>query len=130
MLKKILCKFSYASVSCKFIRSLTMMVKVMIEDKTAAEQLRLIQQVDEEDRQNIFKLIAKMLTIKNSKALLIKNISMQKSRSPAEPGFCFFYLLFFNRFMALRFSYALFKLSVSVEVPTKKIDVFNSGCSS
>jgi len=36
--------------------------EVVIEDKTAVEQMRLIQQLDEEDKQTIFKLIDKMLT--------------------------------------------------------------------
>ncbi len=36
--------------------------EVVIEDKTAVEQMRLIQQLDEEDKQTIFRLIDKMLT--------------------------------------------------------------------
>lgn len=36
--------------------------EVIIEDKTAVEQMRLIQQLDEDDKQTIFKLIDKMLT--------------------------------------------------------------------
>jgi len=36
--------------------------EVTVEDKTSAEQLQLIQQLDEEDKQTIFKLIDKMLT--------------------------------------------------------------------
>ncbi|HRQ49988.1 MAG TPA: hypothetical protein PLR74_05605 [Agriterribacter sp.] len=48
---------------------------VTIEDKTAVEQLRLIQQLDEEDRQTIFKLIDKMLTTKKFKDFYQKNIA-------------------------------------------------------
>jgi len=49
--------------------------EVVIEDKTAVEQLRLIQQLDEEDRQTIFKLIDKMLTNKKFKDFYQKNIA-------------------------------------------------------
>ncbi len=38
--------------------------EVVIEDKTTVEQMRLIQQLDEEDKQTIFRLIEKMLTNK------------------------------------------------------------------
>jgi hypothetical protein len=41
--------------------------EVVLEDKTAVEQMRLIQQLDEDDRQTIFKLIDKMLTNKKFK---------------------------------------------------------------
>ncbi|MCW3808170.1 hypothetical protein, partial [Plebeiibacterium marinum] len=46
--------------------------EVTIEDKTAVEQMRLIQQLDDDEKQSIFKLIDKMLTNKNSKTSLIK----------------------------------------------------------
>ena len=49
--------------------------EVVIEDKTAVEQLRIIQQLDEEDRQTIFKLIDKMLTNKKFKDFYQKNIA-------------------------------------------------------
>jgi len=49
--------------------------EVVIEDKTAVEQLRLIQQLDEDDRQTIFKLIDKMLTNKKFKDFYQKNIA-------------------------------------------------------
>lgn len=49
--------------------------EVVIEDKTAAEQLRLIQQLDEEDKQTIFKLIDKMLTNKKFKDFYHNNIA-------------------------------------------------------
>ncbi|HMT77556.1 MAG TPA: hypothetical protein PKA44_07570 [Saprospiraceae bacterium] len=41
--------------------------EVTIEDKSAVEQIRLIQQLDDDDRQTIFKLIEKMLTNKKFK---------------------------------------------------------------
>lgn len=50
--------------------------EVVIEDKTASEQMRLIQQLDEEDRQTIFKLIDKMLTNKKFKDFFQKNIAV------------------------------------------------------
>lgn len=48
---------------------------VIIEDKTTAEQLRLMQELDEEDKQTIFKLIDKMLTNKKFKDFFSKNIA-------------------------------------------------------
>ena len=50
--------------------------EVIIEDKTAVEQIRLIQQLDEEDRQTIFRLIDKMLTNKKFKDFFAKNVAM------------------------------------------------------
>ncbi|HLV39847.1 helix-turn-helix transcriptional regulator [Xanthomarina sp.] len=47
--------------------------EVVIEDKTAVEQMRLIQQLDEEDKQTIFRLIDKMLTNKKFKDFFAKN---------------------------------------------------------
>lgn len=41
--------------------------EVTLEDKTAVEQMRLIQQLDEDDKQTVFKLIDKMLTNKKFK---------------------------------------------------------------
>lgn len=49
--------------------------EVVIEDKIAVEQMRLIQQLDEEDKQTIFKLIDKMLTNKKFKDFFNKNIA-------------------------------------------------------
>lgn len=49
--------------------------EVVIEDKTAVEQMRLIQQLEDEDRQTIFKLIDKMLTNKKFKDFFNKNIA-------------------------------------------------------
>ncbi|WP_244533917.1 hypothetical protein [Flavobacterium micromati] len=39
--------------------------EVVLEDKTAVEQIRLIPQLVDDDKQTIFKLIDKMLTNKN-----------------------------------------------------------------
>ena len=50
--------------------------EVVIEDKTAVEQMRLIQQLDEDDKQTIFKLIDKMLTNKKLKDFFAKNVAM------------------------------------------------------
>jgi len=49
--------------------------EVIIEDKTAMEQLRLIQQLEDEDRQTILKLIDKMLTNKKFKDFFQKNVA-------------------------------------------------------
>jgi arsenate reductase-like glutaredoxin family protein len=49
--------------------------EVVIEDKTATEQMRLIQQLDEEDKQTIFRLIEKMLTNKKFKDFFAKNVA-------------------------------------------------------
>ncbi len=49
--------------------------EVVIEDKTAVEQMRLIQQLDEDDKQTIFKLIDKMLTKKKFKDFFQNNVA-------------------------------------------------------
>jgi hypothetical protein len=49
--------------------------EVVIEDKTTAEQIQLIQQLEEEDKQTIFKLIDKMLTNKKFKDFFNKNVT-------------------------------------------------------
>jgi len=49
--------------------------EVVMEDKTAIEQMRLIQQLDEDDKQTIFKLIDKMLTNKKFKDFFNNNIA-------------------------------------------------------
>jgi hypothetical protein len=46
-----------------------------MEDKTAIEQMRLIQQLEEEDKQTILKLIDKMLTNKKFKDFFAKNMA-------------------------------------------------------
>ena len=48
--------------------------EVVIEDKAASEQLKLISQLDEDDKQTIFKLIEKMLTNKKFKAFFKENV--------------------------------------------------------
>ena len=49
--------------------------EVVIEDKSSVEQMQLIQQLDEDDKQTIFKLIDKMLTNKKFKDFFQKNIA-------------------------------------------------------
>ena len=49
--------------------------EITIEDKTTVEQMRLIQQLEEEDRQTIFRLIDKMLTNKKFKEFFQKNVA-------------------------------------------------------
>jgi transcriptional regulator with XRE-family HTH domain len=49
--------------------------EVVIEDKTAVEQIRLIQQLEDEDKQTIFKLIDKMLTNKKFKDFFANNVA-------------------------------------------------------
>ncbi len=49
--------------------------EVVIEDKTTVEQMRLIQQLDEDDKQTIFRLIEKMLTNKKFKEFFQKNVA-------------------------------------------------------
>lgn len=46
--------------------------EVVIEDKTAVEQMRLIQQLEDDDKETIFKLIDKMLTSKKFKEFFEK----------------------------------------------------------
>jgi arsenate reductase-like glutaredoxin family protein len=47
--------------------------EVVFEDKTVIEQMRLLQQLDAEDRQTIFRLIEKMLTNKRFREFFQKN---------------------------------------------------------
>jgi len=47
-----------------------------MEDKTTVEQMRLLQQLDEEDKQTVFKIIDKMLTTKKFKEFFKKNVAM------------------------------------------------------
>lgn len=49
--------------------------EVVIEDKSTVEQMRLIQQFDEEDKQTILRLIEKMLTNKKFKDFFQKNVA-------------------------------------------------------
>ena len=50
--------------------------EVVIEDKSTAEQMQLIQQLDEEDKSTVFKIIDKMLTTKKFKDFFNKNVAM------------------------------------------------------
>ncbi|WP_260209372.1 helix-turn-helix domain-containing protein, partial [Apibacter adventoris] len=47
--------------------------EITIEDKNEVEQIRLIQQLEEEDKQTIFRLVDKMLTNKKFKDFFTKN---------------------------------------------------------
>ena len=47
--------------------------EIILEDNTELEQIRLIQQLEEEDKQTIFRLVEKMLTNKKFKDFFAKN---------------------------------------------------------
>jgi len=49
--------------------------EVVLEDKRAVEQMKLIQQLDEEDKQTILRLIDKMLTNNKFKDFFQKNVA-------------------------------------------------------
>ena len=49
--------------------------EVFIADKTANEQMKLIQELDEEDKQTVFHIVDKMLTNKKFKDFFQKNIA-------------------------------------------------------
>lgn len=49
--------------------------EITIEDKTAVEQMRLLQQLDEDDKKTVFKIIDKMLTTKKFKDFFNKNVA-------------------------------------------------------
>lgn len=49
--------------------------EVIIEDKTLNEKLRLISQLDEDDKAMVFKMIDKMLTSKKFKDFFNKNVA-------------------------------------------------------
>ncbi|WP_185144605.1 hypothetical protein [Chryseobacterium elymi] len=49
--------------------------EVILEDKTELEQIRLIPQLEEEDKQTIFRLVEKMLTNKKCKDFFAKKRS-------------------------------------------------------
>ena len=49
--------------------------EVIIEDKTINEKLRLISQLDEEDKNMVFRMIDKMLTTKKFKEFFDKNMA-------------------------------------------------------
>jgi transcriptional regulator with XRE-family HTH domain len=54
---------------------LTTPKEVIIEDKTVIEQMQLLEQLDEEDKSIVYKMIDKMLTTKKFKDFFNKNIS-------------------------------------------------------
>jgi transcriptional regulator with XRE-family HTH domain len=59
----------------QLINEETVPQEVSLEDKTASEQTKLIQQLDEDDKQTIFRLVEKMLTNKKFKEFFNKNIA-------------------------------------------------------
>lgn len=50
--------------------------EVVIEDKSTIEQMQLLQELDEEDKNTVFKIIDKMLTTKKFKDFFNKNVAM------------------------------------------------------
>jgi transcriptional regulator with XRE-family HTH domain len=50
--------------------------EIVIEDKSTLEQMELIQQLDEEDKSTVFKIIDKMLTTKKFKDFFQKNVAV------------------------------------------------------
>ena len=50
--------------------------EAVLEDKTPLEQMKLLQQLDDEDKQTIRRLIDKMLTNKKFKDFFQKNIAL------------------------------------------------------
>jgi transcriptional regulator with XRE-family HTH domain len=50
--------------------------EVVIEDKSSVEQLNLIKQLDEDDKQTVFKIIDTMLTKKKFKEFFQKNVAL------------------------------------------------------
>jgi len=56
--------------------------EVILEDKTTMEQTKLIQQLDDEDKQTILKLIDKMLTNRKFKDFFQKNVAALLCKKP------------------------------------------------
>jgi transcriptional regulator with XRE-family HTH domain len=50
--------------------------EVVMEDKSTIEQMQLLQQLDEDDKTTVFKIIDKMLTTKKFKDFFNKNVAM------------------------------------------------------
>lgn len=71
-----------------------------LKDKTAVEQMKLIQQLDEDDKQTIVKLIDKMLTNKKFKDFFSEKRGCTISKKPGLAGLFYFqlpfYLIFIN----------------------------------
>ena len=49
--------------------------EIVMEDKSTLEQMELIQQLDEDDKTTVFKIIDKMLTTKKFKDFFNKNVA-------------------------------------------------------
>lgn len=49
--------------------------EVVIEDKSTVEQMQLLQQLDEEDKATVFKIVDTMLTKKKFKDFFNKNVA-------------------------------------------------------
>jgi transcriptional regulator with XRE-family HTH domain len=49
--------------------------EVTVEDKSLSEQIKLIQELDEEDKTIVFKMVDKMLTSKKFKEFFSKNVA-------------------------------------------------------
>ena len=49
--------------------------EITLEDKSEVEQIKLIQQLEDDDKQTIFKLVDKMLTNKKFKDFFAKNVA-------------------------------------------------------
>jgi hypothetical protein len=47
----------------------------VIEDKSIIEQMKLIQELEEDDKNTVFKIIDKMLTTKKFKDFFAKNVA-------------------------------------------------------
>ena len=85
--------------------------EVVIEDKTTAEQIQLIQQLEEDDKQTIFKLIDKMLTNKKFKDFFNKKLLHYKIQSPASlAGLCTFDLLYARGLQVHAISFLTYKI--------------------
>lgn len=61
--------------------------EVTIEDKNTVEQMQLIQQIDKEDKNAVFKIIDKMLTSKKIKDFFNKSVAALETKSPQLKGF-------------------------------------------
>jgi hypothetical protein len=54
-------------------------------------QMKLIQQLDDEDKQTIIRLIDKMLTNKKFKDIFQKNVAALQHKTRSSCGFCYFF---------------------------------------
>jgi len=60
--------------------------EISLEDKTEMEQFKLMQQLDDEDKQTVMKIINTMLTKAKLKDFFNKNIAALLSKSPCKSG--------------------------------------------